>query len=147
MNPFARIALFSVMRDSAYVSLAAMVLMLAFSFQLTIAFEIGATIALMFAIGLLVRAYFLTEERLERCEVWRALPEHERPQGDDGRRWARSYFELVLLRFAKGASGFAGILYSSALLMALASALAQPFDHTVLAPYLADAAAHGIELQ
>jgi hypothetical protein len=130
MNPFARFALLTVARDAAYVSLAAMVLMLAFSFRPALAFEIGATIALLFAIGLLVRVYFLTDDRLERCEVWRALPEEERPPGEDGRRWARGHFELVLLRFAKGASGFAGVLYCSALLLALASGLAQPFTDT-----------------
>jgi hypothetical protein len=54
------------------------------------------------------------------------LPEDERPPGEDGRRWAYSHFELLLLRVAKGASGFAGALYCGALLMALLSGLAQP---------------------
>ena len=125
MNPFTRFAFFTVARDTGFVTLAAVVLMLAFSYRLALACEIGATIALIFSVALLVRVYFLTEERLERSEVWRALPEEERPLGEDGRRWARGYFELVLLHFAKGASGFAGLLYCSALLMALASGLAQ----------------------
>lgn len=126
MNPFARFALFTVARDAAFVTLAAMVLMLAFSFRPELALEIGATVALIFSVCLLVRVSLLTEERLVRCEVWRALPEQERPPGEDGRRWARSHFELLLLRFAKGASGFAGVLYCAALLMALAAGLAQP---------------------
>lgn len=125
MNPFTRFAFFTVARDSAFVTLAAMLLMLAFSFEPALAFEVGATIALVFSIGLLARAYFLTEERLERSEVWRALPEEERPPGADGRRWARSQFELLLLQFAKDASAFAGLLYCSALVMALAGGLAQ----------------------
>ena len=126
MNPFARLALFTVARDAGYVALAAMLLMLAFSFRPELALEIGATIALIFSIGLLVRVSLLTEKRLERCEVWRALPEQDRPPGEDGRRWARGHFETLLLRFAKGASGFAGVLYVGALLTALASGLAQP---------------------
>jgi hypothetical protein len=127
MNPFARFALFTVARDAAFVTLAAMILMLAFSFRPELALEIGATVALIFSVCLLVRVSLLTEERLERCEVWRALPEEERPPGEDGRRWARGHFELLLLHFAKGASGFAGVLYVGALLMALASGLAPPF--------------------
>lgn len=126
MNPFARFAFFTVARDAAYVTLAAMILMLAFSFRPALAFEVGATVALIFSVGLLVRVSLLTEDRLERCEVWRALPEEERPPGEDGRRWAHGHFELLLLRVAKGASGFAGALYCGALLMALASGLAQP---------------------
>jgi len=125
MDPFARFAFFTVARDAGFVTLAAMLLMVAFSFEPAIAFEIGATFALLFSLGLLARAYFLTEERLERSEVWRALPEQHRPPGDDGRRWAKGYFELLLLQVAKGASGFAGLLYGSALVMALAAGLAQ----------------------
>lgn len=125
MNPFSRFALFTMVRDTAFVTLAAMVLMLASSFNLALAFQIGATVALIFSIGLLVRAYLLTEERFERSEAWRALPEEQRPLGDEGRRWARGYLELLLLRFAKGASGFAGVLYVSAIVLAMASGLTQ----------------------
>ncbi len=125
MNPFSRFAFFTVARDAGFVTLAATMLMLAFSFRPEVSFEIGATIALIFSVGLLVRVYFLTEERLERSEVWRALPEEQRPPGEDGRRWARGHLEVLLLHFAKGASGFAGLLYGSALVMALAGSLAQ----------------------
>jgi hypothetical protein len=140
MNPFARFALFTVARDAAYVTLAAMILMLAFSFRPALAFEVGATIALIFSVGLLVRVALLTEDRLERCEVWRALREDERPPGEDGRRWARGHFELLLLRVAKSASGFAGALYCGALLMALASGLAQPLGSTASSHLFVNAA-------
>jgi hypothetical protein len=125
MNPFTRFAFFTVARDAGFVALAAMLLMLAFSFEPVLAFGVGATIALVFSMGLLVRVYFLTEERLERSEVWRALPAEERPPGDDGRRWAKGYLETLLLHFAKDASAFASLLYCSALVMALAAGLAQ----------------------
>lgn len=126
MNPFMRFAYFTVMRDTGFVAWAALLLMLAFSFQPPLAFEIGATIALIFSICLLVRVYFLTEERLEHSEVWRALPETERPTGDEGRSWARGHFEILLLRFAKRASALAGVLYCSAFILAFASSLAPP---------------------
>lgn len=125
MNPFTRFAFFTVARDAGFVALAAMLLMLAFSFEPALALEVGATIALVFSMGLLARVYFLTEERLERSEVWRALPAEERPPGDDGRRWAKSYLEMLLLHFAKDASAFASLLYCSALVMGLAAGLAQ----------------------
>jgi hypothetical protein len=125
MNFFTRFAFFTVARDASFVTLAALLLMLVSSFRSALALEIGATIALTFSVVLLARVYFLTEEHLERSEVWRALPEDERPPGDDGRRWAKGYLELLLLRFAKGASAFAGVLYFSALLMGMAAGLAQ----------------------
>jgi hypothetical protein len=128
MNPFARFAFFTVARDTTFVTLAALLLMLALCFELSLAFEVVATVALAFSVGQLGRAYFLTEERLERTEAWRALTEEERPSGDDGRRWAREHLETLLLRCAKGASGFACALYGAALLMAMVSALASQPD-------------------
>lgn len=126
MNPFTRFAFFTLARDAGYVALAGVTLMVGFSPEPALALKIGATVALIFAIGLLVRAYFLTDERLERSEVWRALPDEERPPGDDGRRWARGYLQGLLLRAAKTASGCAGVLYGSALVVALAASLAHP---------------------
>ena len=73
MNPFARFAFFTMVRDTSFVALAAGTLMVGYSFEPPLAFTIGATVALIFSIGLLVRSYFLTEERLLRSEVWRAL--------------------------------------------------------------------------
>jgi hypothetical protein len=120
MMPFTRFASFTVARDASFVALAAGLLMLAFSFHLFVAFEIGATVALMFSIGLVVRAFCLTEERIERCEAWLALRDEERPTGEHGRQWARAELEDLLLRFAKSTAGVAGILYGSALVMSIA---------------------------
>lgn len=107
MNPFARFAFFTMARDTSFVALAAGTLMVGYSFEPPLAFTIGATVALIFSIGLLVRSYFLTEERLLRSEVWRALRPDERPAGAQGRRLARAQLEELLLRFAKAASGVA----------------------------------------
>ena len=118
---FARFAYFTLVRDTIFVSLAAALLMLAFSFELPVAFDVGATVALLFALGLLSRVIFLTEHRFTNSEAWSALQDEERPVGDEGMRWARAELERMLLRFAKGAAGTAGVLYSSALLLSLAS--------------------------
>ena len=111
MIPFRRFAFFTVARDASFVTLAAAMLMVAFSFEPPLAFKIGATVALIFSIGLLIRSYLLTEERFQRSEAWRALRPDERPIGDHGQHLARAQLEELLLRFAKAASGIAGILY------------------------------------
>jgi hypothetical protein len=117
MIPFRRFAFFTMARDAAFVSLAAATMMVGFSFEPSLAFKIGATVALIFSIGLLIRAYLLTEERFLRSEAWRALRPDERPAGQHGRRLAQAQLEELLLRVAKAASGVAGILYCSALVL------------------------------
>ena len=77
--PCARFAFFTLARDSAFVALAAGTLMVGFSFEPPLAFTIGATVALIFSIGLLARGYFLTEERFLRSEAWRALRPERAP--------------------------------------------------------------------
>ena len=120
MTPFTRLAIFTVARDAGFVALAAVVLMLAYSFAPPAALELAATATLTFAVALMLRASYLTEERFLRSEAWRALHPDERPQGEQGRRWARAELEDLLLHFAKGTAGVAGILYGSALVMSAA---------------------------
>jgi len=122
MIPFRRFAFFTMARDASFVALAAAMLMLAFSFEPPLACKIGATVALMFSIALLIRSHLLTEERLLRSEVWRALRPEERPAGEHGPQLARAQLDELLLRFAKAASGAAGILYGSALLLSAGGA-------------------------
>lgn len=120
MSPFARFAYFTLVRDTSFVALATAVLMLAFSFDLRIAFDVGATVLLIYSIWLLLRAFVLTESRFARSEVWRELRDEERPIGDDGLRWAHSELEGLLLRFAKSAAGAACIFYGSSLILSAA---------------------------
>ena len=135
MIVFARFAYFTLVRDTAFVSLAALLLMLAFSFELPVAFDVGATVALLFAVGLLAKVIFLTEHRFTRSEPWSALRDEERPVGDDGMRWARAELERMTLRFAKGAAAMAGLLYGSALLLSLSTS-----DYTFVTASAAQAA-------
>jgi hypothetical protein len=87
--------------------------MLAFSFAPALALTIGANFALLFAIGLLLRAACLSDARIERTEAWRSLEPQDRPIGDAGRRSARDDLQEVLLRFAKASAGVAIILYGA----------------------------------
>jgi hypothetical protein len=70
----------------------------------------GANIALLFALGLIVKSRRLSEHSIMREEFWRALPPRERPRGEPGRRMARSMLEVTWLRFAKGAAAIAIVL-------------------------------------
>jgi hypothetical protein len=120
MNPFTRFAYFTVARDASFVALASGMLMLSFSFWPTMAFEVGAVVALVFSLGLLIRANFLTEERFVRSEAWRALRDEEKPDGEEAQHWARAELQEVLLRFAKSAAGVACVLFASALVLSAA---------------------------
>jgi len=117
MIPCARFAFFTLARDSLFVALAALLLMVAFSFEPPLAFKVGASVALIFSVGLLARGYFLSEERFRRSEAWRALTPEERPAGDLGPQLAKEHFQTLLLRFAQGASAVAAVFYTSALLL------------------------------
>jgi uncharacterized membrane protein YbhN (UPF0104 family) len=81
------------------------------------AFLAGANIALLFALGLIVKSRRLSERSIMREEIWRAVPPRERPRGEPGRRMARSTLEQTWLTFAKGAAGLAivlcGLAYAS----------------------------------
>jgi hypothetical protein len=120
MIPCERYACFTLVRDASFFTLAAVVLMIAFSFQPPLAFEIGATVALIFTISLLIRGLLLTPERFQRSEVWRGLNPEERPGGEYGAQIAREYTYELMLRFAKSSSAVAGVLYTSALFLSLA---------------------------
>lgn len=119
MIPCERYAFFTLVRDASFFLLAAVTLMIAFSFAPPLAFEIGATVALIFSVVLLIRSYLLTRERFLRSEVWRGLAPDERPAGEHGVRIARAYMEELLLRFAKSSSAIAGLLYGSALILSM----------------------------
>lgn len=121
MDAFRRFAFFTTARDASFVALAAGTVMVGFSFAPPLALFIGANIALVFAIGLLLRVACLTDERIVLTEVWRILTPQERPVGEAGRRIARDDLQQTLLRFAKAAAGVAIALYSSSLLLSLSA--------------------------
>lgn len=119
MEAFHRFACATIARDTTFVALGAATLMVGFSFAPALALAIGANIALVFTIALLLRAACLSDDRIERTEVWRVLKPQERPVGDVGRRSARDDLQEVLLRFAQAAAGVAILLYSTSLYISL----------------------------
>jgi hypothetical protein len=119
MGAFRRFAFAAAARDAGFVALAAATLMLAFSFAPALSLSIGANIALVFAVCMMLRAACLSDEGIERTEAWRILEPQERPAGDAGRRLARDELQDVLLRFAKAAAGAAIVLYGASLAISL----------------------------
>lgn len=116
MDSFARVAFFTIAWEASFAVVAAAVLMVAYSFDPPLAFFIGASVALFFTGVMLVRALFLTEQRIQASEAWQVMEPSERPVGDDGLRNAQETFESMLLRFAKAGSGVASTLFGFALL-------------------------------
>jgi len=119
MGAFRRFAFAAAARDAGFVALAAATLMLAFSFAPALSLSIGANVALVFAVCMILRAVCLRDESIERTEAWRILQPQERPAGNAGRRLARDELQDVLLRFAKAAAGAAIILYAASLTVSL----------------------------
>lgn len=119
MGAFRRLAFAAAARDAGFVALAAATLMLAFSFAPALSLSIGANIALMFAIFMILRAVCLRDDSVERTEAWLVLQARERPAGDMGRRLARDELQDVLLRFAKAAAAAAILLYAASLAVSL----------------------------
>ena len=71
MSPFRRLAEQIVARDAGFVALAGITLMIAFSFEPPTAFKSGGTVALVFAVGQILRASRLTDDGVDRVEAWR----------------------------------------------------------------------------
>ena len=116
MDTFARVAFLRIALDASFAAIAATILMLAYSFDPPLALFSGASVVLFFTMVMLIRALFLTEDRIVRSEAWQIIEPEQRPTGDDGRRMARDWMETAFLRFAKVASGIASLLFGFALL-------------------------------
>ena len=114
MDTFARFAFFTIARDASCGALAAGILMVAYSFNPPLALVIGASIAMFFTAVMLVRAFFLTEDRVVSTEPWLVMV------GDAGVAYARDRLETMLLRAAKTASGIASVMFGLGLLLSWA---------------------------
>ena len=116
MDTFSRFAFYTVVRDASIATLAAGILMIAYSFDLPLALVIGASVAMFFATVMLVRALFLTEDRVVATEPWLVMQPDERPTGAAGRAYAYEQLETMLLSGAKSAAGIASLLFALGLL-------------------------------
>jgi len=76
----------------------------------------AATVALLFALALMVRAGRLTERSVVRGQFWRTVPPRKRPPGEAGVRLAHRVLQETWLTFAKRAAMIAIVLASLALM-------------------------------
>lgn len=120
MGPFRENAFYLLAWRAFLVALIALALIVTRSFKLAAAFLIGANVALLFSLGLIVWSERLTEQRIVWTEAWRMLKPSQRPAGRAGRRWALSCLSDVALRFAQVVSVLAIALSASALMLAIA---------------------------
>lgn len=116
MDQFDRCAFATTACDTSYVVVAAVPLMIGFSFDPTVALRIGGFLAFLFCLILLYRLYRLERRGLCCTQVWKILEPHERPVGAQDIRLAHAYLERLLMRFAKGAAGVACLLLGTSLL-------------------------------
>jgi hypothetical protein len=117
MQSFRETAFYLLVWKSILVALVTVVALATQHPVLAAAFLVGADVALVFSLALIVWAQMLTVERVTRTGAWRDLPPGERPAGEAGRRWARNCLQELALRFAKAASAAAAVLSGSALLV------------------------------
>ena len=117
MHPFSEKAFYLLVWRAILVALIAVVLMVTRTFELAAAFLIGANVALLFSVCLIVWKSQLDDEHIVRTEAWRSVQPEERPAGEAGRRWALNSLEELALRFAKASSAVAIALAGAALVM------------------------------
>src|SRR4051794_24508297 len=81
MGPFRENAFYLLAWRAFLVALIALALIVTRSFELAAAFLIGANVALLFSLGLIVWSERLTEQRIVSTEAWRMLKPSQRPAG------------------------------------------------------------------
>jgi hypothetical protein len=107
MREFRENAYYLLVWRTILVALIAAVLMVTHTIELKAALLVGANIALLFSVGLIVWTSQLDEDQIVRTEAWRMLVPDERPAGPVGRQCALSNLAEMAFRFAKGSSAVA----------------------------------------
>lgn len=92
MNEFNENAFYLLVWRAVLAALVGAVLIVTRTAELEAALLVGANIALLFSVGLIVWTSQLDEERIVRTEAWRTLVPEERPAGKSGRFCALNCF-------------------------------------------------------
>ena len=118
MDPFRDNVFYLLLWRAILALLIALVLMVTRCTALGEALLVGAHVALLFSLGMLVWTSRLDDDRVVRFEAWRMLAKGERPAGSAGRRWACNVVKEITLRFARVGSAVAVGLAALSLLVA-----------------------------
>lgn len=116
MNRFAQFAFCAAARDSGFVALAGVTLMIGLSTDPALAFTFGGHVSLIFCLGLLYRVSQIERTGICRTEAWRVLSADELPVDGWTIRRAQDFLQDTLLSFAKAAAGVATVLLGLALM-------------------------------
>ena len=117
MNEFNEKAFYLLVWRTVLVALVGTVLIVTSTVELTAALLVGANIALLFSVGLIVWSSQLDEEQIVRTEAWRMLMPGERPAGPVGRQCALNNLAEMAFRFAKASSAVAIALSGTVLVI------------------------------
>jgi hypothetical protein len=107
MNEFNEKAFYLLVWRAVLAALVGAVLIVTRTAELAAALLVGANIALLFSVGLIVWTSQLNEDQIVRTEAWRMLVPGERPAGLVGRQCALNNLAEMAFRFAKASSAVA----------------------------------------
>ena len=115
MNEFDEKVFYLLVWRAVLVALVGAVLIVTCTAELAAALLVGANVALLFSVGLIVWTSQLDEEQIVRTEAWRTLVAEERPAGKSGRFCALNCLEEIAFRFAKASAAVAAVLAGAVL--------------------------------
>lgn len=118
MAPFRDNVFYLLLWRAILATLIGVVLMATSEVALGPALLVGAHVALLFALGLMIWSSRLNDDRVVRVRAWQMLASDERPAGPGGRHWACTYLKEIELRFAEVGAIAAIVLGASALVVA-----------------------------
>src|SRR5262245_66337959 len=107
MTKFNEKAFYLLVWRAVLVTLVGLVLIVTRTVELTTALLVGANIALLFSVALIVWTSQLDEEQVVRTEAWRLLAPGERPAGLPGSQCALNNLAEMAFQFAKASSALA----------------------------------------
>ncbi len=114
MESFQQNAFYLLLWRALATGIVAIVLM-ATCFDVRAALLIGAHVALLFSLALIVTVKRRADDRVVWTAAWRMLKLEQQPAGVGGRRWASNCLRDISARFAAGAAAIAAVLSASAL--------------------------------
>lgn len=117
MEELRGLAMVSVGRAVFFCWIGIATLVLAFSFDPSLALKVGGVSALILCLALVERACRTDRSDPRGTELWSMLEPAKRPTGDPGHRLLSSVLAETYLRFARWAAGAAATFFAGAVLI------------------------------
>jgi len=120
MDRMRRVAFQTVQRACMFGALAIFCLMVGLSYDMRLAFKAGGTLTVLMAGILMYKAYEARRKPYRRTEMWLYLPKHYRPPDQYAQWVCATVLRETYLNFALWTSGISVIMWTLALVFALA---------------------------